>query len=164
MSLVTDRIFFEALKRDDTLMAQVSGRIYNTAIPLPDVDAINAPVPYIIVKFDGFENDASTKDDPFEGDGDIVVIGIEAAAATREELATLMTRIRDVIHNQFIWALDYEEGDGGGDSFRDWVISSGDEVLDVVPYDYMLTGTAIQYDSLKPCYWQSLSYRCDTRR
>ena len=27
--------------------------------------------------------------------------------------------------------------------------------------DYQFSAEAVQYDSLKPCYWQALVYQCD---
>ena len=65
MSLLTDIIFVKALRADENLMAQLpAGDVYNTAIALPDEDLDNAPLPYIIVSFDGLTNDVETKDDP----------------------------------------------------------------------------------------------------
>ena len=50
MSLITDAIFVKALRSNAALIAQLpAGDVYNTAIALPDEDADNAPLPYIIV-------------------------------------------------------------------------------------------------------------------
>ncbi|MBR7125988.1 MAG: hypothetical protein IKC86_05225, partial [Prevotella sp.] len=61
-SLATDSIFIAAIRSDADIMQEIGGRIYSTAIPLPDEDADNVPVPYIIVTFDGLTNDQTTKD------------------------------------------------------------------------------------------------------
>ena len=65
MSLATDSIFIAAIQSNTELMEALGyeapeeeyegrpGRLYGTAIPLPDEDADNTPVPYIIVTFDG---------------------------------------------------------------------------------------------------------------
>ena len=145
MSLQTDTVFIKALSGNAELMAQIGAtadslpRLYGTAIPLPDEDADNVPVPYIIVTFDGMNNDAQTKDDPYEGDGDVVNIGVTVVGRNLAELHTLTQTVRDTI-------LQYMR-------------TNETEVE-----DYQMTASAIQYDSWKPCYWQSLNYACDTDR
>lgn len=136
MGLSTDAIFVAAIKSDDELMGAISGRLYGTAIPLPDEDADNVPVPYVIVTFDGLTNDAQTKDCPYEGDFDSVNIGVEVTAASLAALHELTQKVRTVV-------LGYMESE------------------DTTVRDYQLTAGPIQYDQLKPCYWQVLRYQCD---
>ena len=84
MSLLTDIIFVKALRADQSLMKMLpAGDVYNTTIALPDEDMDNAPLPYVIVSFDGLTNDQETKDDPYESESDTVSISIEIAAKTR---------------------------------------------------------------------------------
>lgn len=137
MGLVTDALFFEILQINDTLMSKIGGRLYNTAIPKPDIEADNEPVPYVVISFNGLTNDETTKDDPYEGATDTVQISIEIAANNREELADLTQSIRDIIHDALL------------ESFEENTI-----------YDYRFTANAVQYDSYKPCYWQLLNYSC----
>ena len=145
MSLVTDIIFVKALRSNTDLMALLpSGDVHNTSIPLPDANILNAPVPYIIVTFDGLQNDDTTKDDIYEGTTDKVMVSIEVAAAKRPQLGELVTAIRRTIREYFINVPDT------------------DEDYPLVPTDYTFTADAVQYDSLKPCYWQVLHYQCDT--
>ena len=145
MSLQTDIIFVKALRANADLMAQLAaGDVYNTAIALPDEDLDNAPLPYAIVTFDGLTNDIDTKDDPFESDSDSVNISIEIAAKTRNELGQLAEAIRRQVHQYFINA------------------DPTDEDYELVPTDYQFSAQAVNYDSMKPCYWQVLSYQCDT--
>ena len=136
MGLSTDAIFVAAIKSDDELMGAISSRLYGTAIPLPDEDADNVPVPYVIVTFDGLTNDAQTKDCPYEGDFDSVNIGVEVTAASLAALHELTQKVRTVV-------LGYMESE------------------DTTVRDYQLTAGPIQYDQLKPCYWQVLRYQCD---
>ena len=144
MSLLQDVIFVKALRADSQLMAMLpAGDVYNTAIGLPDEELDNAPIPYIIVNFDGLTNDVETKDDPFEGDTDNVQIGIEIAARTRIELGQIADRIRKAVHNYFFNA------------------DENDDDFDLVPADYTFSAQAVNYDPLKPCYWQILNYQCD---
>ena len=52
MSLITDAIFVKALRSNTELIEQLpAGDVYNTAIALPEEEADNASVPYIIVSF-----------------------------------------------------------------------------------------------------------------
>ena len=121
-------------------MQAVDGRLYSTAIPMPDEDAENVPVPYVIVTFNGLNNEGTTKDDPFEGDTDVVQIGVEVTAINREQLAELTQLVRSTIHDYLTEDVDDER-----------------QTID----DYQFSAEAVQYDSLKPCYWQTLRYQCD---
>ena len=80
MSLITDKVFYNALLSSSELTALVGDRIYNTSIAVPDEDLLNEPVPYIIITFDGMQNEGLTKDNSFEGDTDKVQISIEITA------------------------------------------------------------------------------------
>ena len=150
MSLATDSIFVSALKSnsdllekltesiddDSTTVIDETPRLYGTAIGLPDEDADNVPVPYVIVTFDGLTNDQGTKDDRYESPYDTVNIGVEVTAKTLDDLHTLTQMVRDTI-------LSY--------------LRTNDTAI----MDYNFAAQQIQYDSLKPCYWQVLTYQCD---
>ena len=150
MSLATDSIFITALQSNTDLMEKLTEsidddgttvidetpRLYGTAIGLPDDDAENVPVPYIIVTFDGLTNDQGTKDDRYESDYDTVNIGVTVTAKTLDDLHTLTQMVRDTI-------LGYLRAN------------------DTAIQDYQFAAQQIQYDSLKPCYWQVLTYQCD---
>jgi hypothetical protein len=137
MSLATDSIFIAALSQSEDVMEVISGRLYGTAIPMPDEDADNVPAPYVIVSFNGLTNDSQTKDCPYEGDTDSVQIGIEVTADSLGQLHDLTQLIREVV-------LDYMEN------------------LDDNPVtDYQFSAQPIVYDPDKPCYWQVLNYQCD---
>ena len=137
MSLATDSIFIAAIQSNPALMERIGGRLYGTAIPLPDEDADNVDVPYIIVTFNGLTNDQGTKDDRYESRYDKVEIGVEVTAKTLDDLHILTEMVRDTI-------LSY--------------LRSRSTAVD----DYLFTAEGIQYDSMKPCYWQVLRYQCDT--
>lgn len=136
----TDSIFIAALTSSAEVMQTIDGRLYSTAIPMPDEDAENVPVPYVIVTFNGLNNEGTTKDDPFEGDTDVVQIGVEVTAVNREQLAELTQLVRSTIHDYLTEDVDDER-----------------QTID----DYQLSAEAVQYDSLKPCYWQTIRYQCD---
>jgi hypothetical protein len=144
MSLATDSIFITALQSNSELLEALgydpetgeNARLYCTAIPLPDEDADNVPVPYIIVTFDGLTNDQGTKDDRYESEYDTVNIGVEVIARNINELHDMTQMVRDTI-------LSY--------------LRENDTAI----MDYNFAAQQIQFDSLKPCYWQVLTYQCD---
>ena len=149
MSLETDSIFVTALQSNTDLMEALGyveptltsegspARLYCAAIPLPDEDVDNVPVPYVIVTFDGLTNDQGTKDDRYESSYDTVNIGVEVTARNINELHDLTQMVRDTI-------LSY--------------MRSHTTAVE----DYLFMAEGIQYDSLKPCYWQVLHYQCET--
>lgn len=146
MSLQTDIIFVRALRGNMELLAKLpAGDVYNTAIGLPEEDAENAPLPFIIVSFDGLTNDQTTKDG-YESDYDTVNIGVEVAAATRDQLFDLTQSVRDTVLSFF----ESLQSDPTDDDFS------------LVPLDYQLSATGVRYDDQKPCYWQIINYQCDT--
>ena len=149
MSLATDSIFITALQSSPELMETITvyvskgvehrsehPRLYGTAIPLPEEEADNVPVPYLIVTFDGLNNDQTTKDDAYESDSDHVQIGIEATAPTLEALHTLTQKVREVVHSYFV---EHETQVSG----------------------YQFRAEPIIYDEWKPGYGQVLRYQCD---
>lgn len=143
MSLKTDIIFVKALRSNAELMAQLpAGDVYNTTIPVPDEELDNSPVPYVIVTFDGLDNSDFTKDG-YEGCTDMVQIGIEIAADNRDQLAQLTTCIRQTIREYFENA------------------QPSDEDYNLVPNDYTFSASPVRW-SEKPCYVQTLNYKCDT--
>ena len=138
MGLSTDSIFIYALSASEDIMQAVDGRLYGTAIPLPDEEADNVPVPYIIVTFNGLNNIDETKDDMYESDYDSVNIGIEVIGKTLGHLHDLTEMVRNVIHQYFVQNETPVEG-------------------------YQFSAQAVQFDSEKPCYWQVLNYQCEVR-
>lgn len=147
MSLLTDIIFVKALRSNAELIGQLpAGDVYNTAIALPDEEAENAPLPYIIVSFDGLNNQDTTKDDAFESESDSVQIGITICTGEREELGEMAVAVRTTIREYF----------------REHYGDDTDEDFALIPDDIMLNAQGVQYDSMKPCFWQVLNYQCDT--
>lgn len=144
MSLQTDTIFVLALQDNAELISHLpAGDVYNTSIALPDEDLPNAQLPYIVVSFDGLANDQSTKD-TYEGETDSVTVSTTIAAKTRSELATLAQMVRTTVLSFF------EQADEEADYFS------------LVPLDYRFSAGAVQYDPQKPCFWQQLTWVCDT--
>jgi hypothetical protein len=147
MSLLTDIIFVKALRSNAELIEQLpAGDVYNTAIALPDEEADNAPLPYIIVSFNGLNNQDTTKDDAFESESDSVQIGITICAKEREEVGEISVAVRRTIREYF----------------REHYGDDSDEDYALIPNDTSLSAQGIQYDSMKPCHWIIMNYQCDT--
>lgn len=146
MSLITDKVFYNALRSNAELVAQVGNRIESTSIPVPDEDFMNEPLPYIIITYDGMQNEGFTKDNSYEGDTDKVQVSIEVDAESRDELGDIMQKVRQTV-------IDYFEDEVG----HVW------DDYDYVPDSYELTASAVAYDPTKPCYYQTLTYNCNTK-
>ena len=149
MSLTTDSIFITALQSNLELMERIGyvaptseedtgqpARLYGTAIPLPDEDADNVPAPYLIVVFDGLQNDQGTKDDRYESEYDTVQIAVQVVGRNINELHELTQAVRGTI-------LSYLR------------------TTQTAIQDYNFTASEIIYNDQKPCYWQELNYQCD---
>ena len=93
-------------------------------------------------------------------------IGIEVAANDRLQLAELTQKIRRIIHEDFSYQWRYEELQANGErlvtsnGFLLRVLKDFDKMVRQMPQDYTFTADAVQYDSMKPCYWQVLHYQC----
>lgn len=141
MSLQTDRIFFDILSSNTTLMEQLADRLYNTAIPVPDEQAANVPAPYVIITFDGFTNSQDSKDS-YEGEYDNVSVSVLIVAKDREQLADLVDAIRTTIEGYL------EEATESDPDFNE------------LPADYQLSGSQINYDPDKKASYTTLTYAC----
>lgn len=137
MSLIVDKFFFNALRTSDEIKQRTSGRIFNTARP-DDEEAADS-VPYIIITYEGMTNTAAHKDVQWEGWEDTETVSVLVVAETRESLALLITDVR-----------------------RSIKAHAEDESDDQQPNDYTVSAGPVQYDSMKPCYYQTLTYVCLT--
>ena len=147
MSLQTDVIFVNALRSNQELISKLAAHdVYNTAIALPDEQADNAPVPYVIVSFDGLNTDDSTKDTVYDALTDDVQIGIVVVARTRPKLAELVIAIRNTIRNYFCSV----------------IANPQHEDFAILPNSYTFSASDVKYDADKPCYWQVLMFKCVT--
>lgn len=135
MGLSLDKWFFEVLKNSD-VEAKVSSRIFNTARTSADEE--EDKVPYIIITHEGLKNTGLSKDG-VEGEEDNVPIGVLVVANTREELATIAQSVRLAVR----FAVSETLHEGGC-------------------LDYTFSAGKVQYDQMKPCYWQDLRYDCVT--
>ena len=152
MSLQTDLIFIAALQQSEDVAAVLGDRIYPTAIPRPDAEVQNEPVPYVIVTFEGIQPDEQTKDDDFDQEDETVQIGVTIVAETREKLANVSELVRRTIKEYF------EKLKGTDPADLD---EYDQEMLPLLPYSAKPSGGQITYDPDKPCSWMTLTYTCD---
>lgn len=145
MSLITDKVFYNALRSNAELMAKVGGRIESTAIPVPDEELLNEPLPYIIITFDGLQNEGFSKDNNFEGANDKVQVSVLIVAESRDDVGVIAESVRQTI-------IDYFE-DTEGHAWDDY---------DYIPQNCTFSASDVGYDGNKPCYHQALTYNCDT--
>lgn len=137
--LDTDSFLVSAIKADARLSGAIDGNIFSTAVPVPDEDLDNVPLPYVIVTYDGMTQDTDTKDQSgYESDSDINTCRVEVVAESRESLAELISDARRAIRKFF------EEGD------------------DLSVEDYTVSAGRVDYDPQKPCYYQDLTYQITT--
>lgn len=146
MSLSTQKVFYKALLADTDVMTATDGRIYSVAIPVPDEDLDNEPVPYCVITFDGLANSGFTKDNSFEGDTDTVNIGIEITAESPDALLELAEKVRTAVIS----------------FFENYTPTPGEEDLTpLIPNSYTFGASQSVYDPDKPCFRIVLTYACD---
>ena len=146
MSVLTGKVFYEALKQNEDVMRETGGRIYSTAIEVPPMDEDTTPLPYIILMANGGNNDQTSKDD-FEGATDHVQIAAEIAADGTDAVLDIANMVRAAIHDYFT-------------AVRSGEITS--EFADLIPEDYVFSWDAVAWDWSKPCHFTTLHWACDT--
>lgn len=146
MSVLTGKVFYEALKQNEDVMRETGGRIYSTAIEVPPTDEDTTPLPYIILMANGGNNDQTSKDD-FEGATDHVQIAAEIAADGTDAVLDIADMVRAAIHNYFT-------------AVRSGEITS--ELADLIPEDYVFSWDPVAWDWSKPCHFTTLHWACDT--
>lgn len=141
MTFDTDLLIYNALKADGEIMEATNGRIISTCIEVPPTEKDNTPLPYIIVGYDGMNEDNSNKDASFGTDNDIEDVFVEVSASSRNALVPLMRRIRKCVHDYMVAAQERGED---------------------VPEDYSVSASGVAWDWTKPCYYQTMNFHCST--
>jgi hypothetical protein len=135
-----DEIIYDAITADETLMALTGGRVVSTCFEVPPTEDDNTPVPNIIITDDGFHDEIFTKDDIWDSDTDRVQATVDIAASSPEEVKQLVRAVRKVV-NDYIHTMYESDQD--------------------IPSLQSLTSDGVQWDWMKPCYYQKLFYTCD---
>lgn len=136
-----DEIIYDALTANAAIMTATDGRVVSTCFEVPPDTLDNTPTPNIIVTFDGFQNQTLTKDTVWEGDEDRVQVGVDIAADSPDEVRQLVRLVRQAIETHVVALYD-----------------SGEQT----PMLEALSSDGIQWDWIKPCYYQRLTYQCLT--
>jgi hypothetical protein len=140
MSLLTDKFFYSALTQSEDVTAIVDDRIFNPARTTVDED--EDKIPYIIITFEGLQNNADTKDDGVEGDEDRVTVNILCVHEDCDALGDMTELVRQTL-------CDY------------WDTHRCDPLT---PITWQFSASRVEYDPDKPCCYQTLIYQCDTNK
>ena len=144
-----NEIIYDAISADETLMAKIAYAkqtggtgyaIKSTCFEVPPEELDNTPLPNIIITNDGFQAQIFTKDDIWDSDTDTVQATVDIAANSPEEVEQMIDMARKAV-NDYIHTM-YESGQD-------------------IPTLKSLNSDGVQWDWMKPCYYQKLYYTCD---
>ena len=136
-----DEIIYDAICADETLMEAIGNRVVSTCFEIPPTDEDNTQLPNIIITFDGFQNQQTTKDCVWEAAEDRVQVGVDVAASSPDEVRQIVRKVRKAVE-QYVATL-YTQGED-------------------IPELESLSSDGIAWDWMKPCYYQRLNYQCIT--
>ena len=138
-----DELLYDAICADADLIQYIGGeqQVQSTCFEVSPDEQDNTPIPYLIVIFDGFQNNAGTKDAVWESDEDSVSASVEIAAESPREVHKLTRMVRKAIENHMCQL--YTEGER-------------------IPQLNSLRSYGIAWDCLKPCYYTHLTYQVTT--
>ena len=140
MVIELDKLFYDALQADETLMAAVGGRIVSTCFEVGPDEKDNTPLPCIIVTDDGLTNNQQTKDNVWEAAEDRVQASVEVDATSPKQVKQLVRMVRKAINN--------------------YVTSQYTQGADIPNLQSVQTN-GVAWDWMKPCYHSTVSYQCD---
>lgn len=134
-----DEIIYDAILADAALMTAIGERVVSTCFEVSPDEKDNTPLPNIIVTDDGFQNQDTTKDSVWEGEDDEVQVTVDIAAKSPNEVKDLVRMVRRAVSRYIIGMYSNHE---------------------VVPELDKLSSDGLQWDWMRPCYYQKLTYNC----
>lgn len=134
-----DEIIYDAIRADEALMTAIGGRVVSTCFEVSPDETDNTPLPNIIVEDDGFQNQDTTKDSVWEGEDDEVQVTVDIAAKSPNEVKDLVRMVRRAVSRYIIGMYENHE---------------------VIPELDKLSSDGLQWDWMRPCYYQKLTYNC----
>lgn len=137
-----DEIIYDAIQADEALMTAIDGRVVSTCFEVSPDETDNTPLPNIIVTDDGFQNQDTTKDSVWEGEDDEVQVTVDIAAKSPNEVKDLVSMVRRAVSRYIIGMYSNHE---------------------VVPELDKLSSDGLQWDWMRPCYYQKLTYNCSIK-
>ena len=120
-------------------MTAIGGRVVSTCFEVSPDETDNTPLPNIIVTDDGFQNQDTTKDSVWEGEDDEVQVTVDIAAKSPNEVKDLVRMVRRAVSRYIIGMYENRE---------------------VIPELDKLSSDGLQWDWMRPCYYQKLTYNC----
>ena len=138
-----DEIIYDAITADTDLMTAIGSRVVSTCFEVPPGEDDNTPIPNIIITDDGFQNSVGTKDTVWESGEDSVLVIVDVAAQSRNEVKALIKAVRRAIEAHIVSL--YEQGEDTP------VLEPG-----------FPKSNGLAWDWEKPCYYQKLMYQCTT--
>lgn len=145
MSLLTIKLFIDALDADNDVTGLAERRIYPVAVPGSEEDFENIDLPYVVVGYTGPNNQVEHKDQRWTGDNDQEQIHVLMVAADIDGLASLEDKVKKAITAYFD------------------ALQPSDENYGLLPDNGMNPqGDTVEYDPWKPAYSHTLTYQCET--
>ena len=136
--LNVDSFFYDTLRNNNVLNAYVDGRIFNPE--RLEMDDTKDKIPYIIIKYGDGTAENGSKDKIF-AELDTATIHVLCVDEDRDTLANLTQLVYDTIEA----ACDEE------------IVTDTYVIEAITPQ-----AGGVELDPLKPCCYQTLSFRCDT--
>ena len=137
-----DEIIYDAIQADAALMTAIGGRVVSTCFEVSPDETDNTPLPNIIVTDDGFQNQDTTKDSVWEGEDDEVQVTVDIAAKSPNEVKDLVRMVRRAVSRYVVGMYENHE---------------------VIPELDKLSSDGLQWDWMRPCYYQKLTYNCSIK-
>ena len=137
-----DEIIYDAILADAALMTAIGERVVSTCFEVSPDEKDNTPLPNIIVTDDGFQNQDTTKDSVWEGEDDEVQVTVDIAAKSPNEVKDLVRMVRRAVSRYIIGMYENHE---------------------MVPELDKLSSDGLQWDWMRPCYYQKLTFNCSIK-
>lgn len=138
MSLSIVKYFNKALRSNTDILSATGGRIFPVCRNAKEED--EDKIPYIIMMPQSVTNDSGSKDES-EGDVDTAIVTLEICAEDYAGLVELTEEVRACIK--------------GNEELTDSTWN-----FELLGYDF--AAQEVNYDPLKPCFYQRLVYTCYT--
>ena len=123
-------------------MTAIGERVVSTCFEVSPDEKDNTPLPNIIVTDDGFQNQDTTKDSVWEGEDDEVQVTVDIAAKSPNEVKDLVRMVRRAVSRYIIGMYENHE---------------------MVPELDKLSSDGLQWDWMRPCYYQKLTFNCSIK-
>ena len=133
-----DEILYDALRADADLMQAVGERIVSTCFEVGPDCSDNTELPNIIVTDDGWQNQPETKDTTWEGTNDRILASIDVGGRSPKDVKQIIRMCRKAVAAE---------------------IHRMTEAGEEIPYLDSVQASQLEWDWIKPCYHQSLTYQ-----